>query len=267
MGCYPVFSCADWSRLHLDLAELSPDLVSLVLVTDPFGEFEPRDLPNCFPDLVAPFKEHFVVDLRRPLSLPATDHHRRNLRKALGAVAVELVDQPAELGDEWVRLYHQLIARHEISGLAAFSPAALARQLQVPGMVALRASRGDETVGVTLWCVQGEVGYYHLGAYSEEGYRWRASFALFWRAIESFAERGLRWLSLGAGAGLEANPADGLSRFKRGWATGTRTVYLCGRVYDSERYAALTAANGTQGASFFPAYRAPRSQTEASLRR
>ena len=42
-------------------------------------------------------------------------------------------------------------------------------------------------------------------------------------------------------------------RFKRGWATGTRTAHFCGRVLDPERYAQLAGAAAT---SYFPAYRA-----------
>ena len=35
MGCYPLFICDDWSRLYSDLDEISNELVSLVVVTDP----------------------------------------------------------------------------------------------------------------------------------------------------------------------------------------------------------------------------------------
>ena len=40
MGCYPLFACQDWSQLHLDLEEVGSELVSLALVTDPFGEYD-----------------------------------------------------------------------------------------------------------------------------------------------------------------------------------------------------------------------------------
>jgi hypothetical protein len=260
MGCYPLFACADWSRLRSDLDELPEGLVSVVLVTDPFGAFAPGDLRECFPDRLSLFKEHLVVDLGLPAGTLGTAHHRRNVRKALASLEIERHARPAELSGEWARLYAQLVARHAIGGPAAFSPASLARQLRVPGLVALRALRGEETVGMTLWFVQGDVAYYHLAAYSEEGYRRRASFGLFFRAIESFAEQGLRWLDLGAGAGAEPDPADGLVRFKRGWATTTRTAYLCGRICDRPRYVALTAAAGAQATPWFPAYRAAAAQ-------
>jgi hypothetical protein len=151
-------------------------------------------------------------------------------------------------------LYRGLIERHRIRGIPAFSPTALARQLAVPGMTVWRARREGETVGATLWLQRGDVAYYHLGAYAEAGYRSRASFALFWSAIESFAAMGVRRLDLGGGAGAGAtSDEDGLARFKRGWATARRPVYLCGRVLDPQTYRRLTESLPPTG--YFPAYR------------
>ena len=81
-----------------------------------------------------------------------------------------------------------------------------------------------------------------------------AAYALYWRAIELFAGR-VRYLNLGAGAGTAAGD-DGLTRFKRGWATESRPSYLAGRVLDAEAYqAAVAAAHREAGGSYFPAYR------------
>jgi lipid II:glycine glycyltransferase (peptidoglycan interpeptide bridge formation enzyme) len=109
---------------------------------------------------------------------------------------------------------------------------------------------------MTLWYVQGDVAYYHLGAYSDRGYALRASFALFWQALELLQAERVRWLDLGAGPGLAADASNGLSRFKRGWATGTQTAYLCGRVFNRARYEQLLRARGRGAADYFPAYRA-----------
>ena len=105
------------------------------------------------------------------------------------------------------------------------------------------------------WFVSGSVAYYHLAAFSDKGYELHASFALFWHAIEIFRAQGLRWLSLGAGAGLDDHPMDGLSRFKRGWSTGTRVTYLCGRIFDRVRYDQIVKSRGIQDHNYFPAYR------------
>src|SRR5690349_16611740 len=62
MGCYPLFACHDWGQLHADLETLAGDLVTLSLVTDPFGAYDYEYLQICF-DVVIPFKQHFVYDL------------------------------------------------------------------------------------------------------------------------------------------------------------------------------------------------------------
>jgi hypothetical protein len=255
MGCYPLFSCGDWSALAQDLDAIGTGLVSLVLVTDPFGDYSEELLLSTFRDLAKPFKEHFVVDLLATPEKFVQPHHQRNARKALGAIAIEKPDPVGLCAQEWSSLYANLVNRHRIKGIAHFSESSFAQQLRVPGALILRATREGRTVGMTWWFVSGGVGYYHLGASSDEGYELRASFGLFWRAIELFRAEGLRWLDLGAGAGVADDPEDGLSRFKRGWATGTRTAYLCGRIFNRDRYDQITVARGIKAASYFPAYR------------
>lgn len=255
MGCYPLFACQDWSQLYADLEDMGKKLISLSLVTDPFGEHDEAYLHQCFRDVVIPFKEHFVIDLSRPMDTFVCGHHRRYTRKALRQLHIERCEDPTQFINEWVDLYAALIERHNIKGILAFSELAFGKQLSVPGIVALRAVSEETTVGMLLWYVQGEVGYYHLGASSATGYELRASFAMFWSAIEYFAANGLRWLNLGAGAGVKSNGTDGLSRFKRGWSTGTRTAYFCGRIFDQARYAEIVKVKGIPTISYFPAYR------------
>ena len=254
MGCYPLFACHDWSRLSDDIENLSDELVSLVLVTDPFGGYTKESLRSTFKDLVVPFKEHFLVDL---VATPETfihAHHRRNARKALEVILVETCSA-ADSIEEWISLYANLVARHAIRGIARFSDLSFKLQSKVPGNVMLRATHKGQTVGMTWWFVSAGVGYYHLGAYSAAGYELRASFALFWRAIELFGKDGLSWLDLGAAAGVASDDQDGLSRFKKGWSTETRTAYLCGRIFDQNRYSQLVEAKGVAPADYFPAYR------------
>jgi hypothetical protein len=255
MGSYPLFACRDWSGLGEDLAGLEGDLVALSMVTDPFGDYREADLWHWFEDRVVPFKEHFVVDLSASPKRQLHPHHRRNVAKARRYVAAERCTDPVGVLDEWVALYANLVRRHRIRGVATFSKRSFAMQLRVPGLVAFRAVDGAETIGMTLWYATGDVAYYHLGAYSERGYEVGASFALFSHAIEHFAAVGLAWLDLGAGAGLDSDRADGLARFKRGWSTGTRTAYFCGRVFSPDRYAAIAEARAARGSGYFPAYR------------
>ncbi len=247
-GCYPLFSATNWVGLGSDLSSID-DLVSLVVVADPFGDYTVETLRDCFPDLLVNYKEHYVIDLE---NLTIAPHHARNIRKA--RVEVELCPQPEIFTNDWLRLYANLVNRHAIQGIAAFSPSSLSAQLQVPGMVMFRAVMNAETVGIVLWYSQGDVGYYHLAAYTDEGYQNGASFALFAQAIAYFKTR-LRWLNLGAGAGVTNDGSDGLTRFKSGWASGTRTAYLCGRIFDHAAYQSLVQKRRIVGEGFFPLYR------------
>jgi Acetyltransferase (GNAT) domain len=254
MGCYPLFACGDWGLLADDVEKLGKELISLVLVTDPFGDYTEASLRRTFKDLVKPFKEHFIVDLTAKPETFIHSHHRRNARKTLEAISVETCSV-ADSIDEWISLYANLLARHDIHGIARFSNSSFARQSKAPGAVMLRATSEGQTVGMTWWFVAEGVGYYHLGAYSDAGYKLRASFGLFSRAIELFRAEGLRWLDLGAGAGVASDGQDGLSRFKRGWSTDTRTAYLCGRIFNPGRYAEIVKAKGVGSTDYFPAYR------------
>jgi hypothetical protein len=254
MGAYPLFACPDWSALPADLEDLDPELVSLTLVLDPFGAHDERLRAACFPDLRRAFKEHFVADLRLDPQAFVSKDHRRKSRQSLRRLEVERVESASERLDDWVQLYDQLIARHDISGAQAFSRRSFAGQLEVPGIVAYRASDRGETVGMLLWYVREQVASYHLGASSARGYELRSAYALMWSALEDLRSRGARWAHLGGVAGLADDETDGLTRFKRGWSTGTRTAWLCGRIIDRGAYDELT--RGLEASDFFPRYRA-----------
>lgn len=257
MGCYPLFICDDWSKLIEDVRVIENErrVVCLYVVTDPFGEYDYNLLKESFQDVAFPFKKHFIADLCQPAETFVCSHHRRYARWARRRLVTEKLETPINFLEDWVSLYSNLTERHAITGVQKFSPDSFREQLQVPGLVALRAIHEKETVGIVLWYLQGEVAYYHLGAYSPTGYRLRASFAIFWEAIRYFRSAGVRWLSLGGGAGISKEGSDGLSRFKRGWSTGTRSTYFCGRIFDRDLYTELTEVTGKTNTEFFPAYR------------
>ena len=254
MGCYPIFACEDWSRLEADLDQLE-GLISLSLVTDPFGDYTEEILQQCFPNLVSPFKQHFVIDLSQAYETFVVSHHRRNVLKALRKVTVEECTNPPAVLDEWIDLYGNLIRRHNIAGIRAFSRESFAKQLSVPGIQVFKAGHAGTTVGLILWYAQGNRSYYHLASYNDLGYELGASFALFDYSIQYFAERGFEWLSLGADSGVENSHESGLSRFKAGWSTGTRTAYFCGKVFDQTKYNELVLARKVPTVDYFPAYR------------
>jgi hypothetical protein len=252
-GCYPLFACRDWSRLGEEVERLG-DLVSLVLVTDPFGDFDLEDLRRDFDD-VRVFKPHYVIDLTVPVERIANRHHRYYARRALRDLEIERQPRPADLLDGWTELYGVLVERKGLRGIHAFSRDVFAMQLEVPGAILLVARLAGELVGADWYYVNGPVAYRHLAASSPEGYQVNASYALQWRAIELLAELGVRWLDIGGAPGVAEQPDDGLLRFKKGWSTHTHPTYLATRVLDRGRYEELSRdAGGANG--YFPAYRA-----------
>ena len=252
-GCYPLFCCGDWTRLPQDLAGLATQLVSFTLVTDPFGRFNLSDLQRTF-DLVRPYKQHYVRDLANDSRVVAPRRHRRNTAHAARALTLSRVDEPGAFADEWVSLYRQLVERHGLIGLPAFSRRSLEGQLTVPGLRMFSATADGRVVGLHLWYVQDDVAYGHLGATSALGYELMASYALYAFAVDQLRAE-VRWLALGGVAGdADNDEADGLSRFKRGWATGTRQVYLCGKVLQPDAYRRL-AGEAPADVEYFPAYR------------
>jgi hypothetical protein len=254
MGCYPLFSCTDWRGLRADIDELARDLVCVSLVTDPFASVSSDELLDCFKYRVVPFKSHFVADMRRSPDKFVTQHHRHYARKARSLVDVERCEDPGRFLEEWLVLYSNLIERHRLKGIKAFSRRAFAEQLNTPGMVMLRAIHEGRAVGAHLWYAHGDVLHSHLTACSPRGYELMASYALHSFALETFAGEA-RWINFGAGAGLDSRGTDGLTKFKRGWATETRTAYFCARILDSRIYSELLVAAGQPDENYFPGYR------------
>ena len=167
------------------------------------GVNEP-ELRRAFPDHVVPFKRHHVRDLDQPVEPPA--HHRRHIRRASEAVEVEVCAEPVQYLDDWAGLYAGLVERHGLTGMRAFSRAAFRRQLELAGMVAVRAERDGETVGMALWLEDAPNAYYHLAAYSQAGYEVSASYALFAAAFERLRELGVRRVELGGADARRPDP-------------------------------------------------------------
>ncbi len=254
MGCYPLFSCQNWSELHADLEQIGDDLVSLALVPDPFGEYDVGYLQRCFRDVVIPFKEHYVMDLSLPLQDIVGRRHRKNARRALRKIEIEVCEEPSEFLETWMALYQCLIERHNISGIRAFSRDAFAEQLCTPGAVVLRASHHGAVVGAQLYMVTGDVVHCHLDAVDQAGYDMGAIYALDYHSIGYFRGKA-RWLNLGGGAGIHNDGTDGLTLYKRGWTNETRTVHFCGRILNRGRYEEVVNARGLTEGGYFPAYR------------
>lgn len=244
-GPYPMTPFPPGADIVGGLDALSKEgLACVVLVGDPLATPPPAD---AF-DLFRPFKTHHLV---RPARYAPSKHHRAEIRRSLARCAVERVSL-AEVLPTWTALYGGLIDRHAICGPAAFSPGYFRYVAQMPELVALAARVERRIVAMGLWFAHGDVAYNHLGASSPEGYAVGAGYALYDAAITHFGDRHV--INLGGAAGGRDDPADGLARFKRGFADGAVQAHLYGKVLDPARYARLSAGVETE---YFPAYRDP----------
>ncbi|MBN9319491.1 MAG: GNAT family N-acetyltransferase [Caulobacterales bacterium] len=249
LGAYPMTPMAADAALKEGLASLAEEgLVSVVLVPDPLASPPRSDLAAAF-SLCRPFKTHFVVD-RTMGEFAPNKHHRQEIRRALRRCRVETVSL-AEHAATFAGLYGELIARHDIRGVAAFSDAYFVALADDARMTAFAAVVEEEIAAMTIWFEHEGVAYNHLGASNAAGYRAGANYALYDAAIAHFA--GADRLNLGGSAGATDDPNDGLAFFKRGFANAEAQALLCGAVLDQAAYDALTAGRPTTG--FFPAYR------------
>lgn len=253
MGCYPLFACRDWSKLSEDMKQVASDLVSLVFVAEPFADI-PSGLEEHF-DFVRPFKTHYVADLSYSLESLVNPRHRSQARKSLTIMDVEICHEPAKYLDDWVLLYDNLIRRHNISGISAFSYRSFEIQLNTPGMIMALGRCEGEIVGAMLALVRGQVAYTHLSACSKRGYKTNASCGILWKLLTCLQQQGVRYLDNGGVAGIKDDQRNGLAHFKRGWSNDRRTVYLYGRVLNREKYESLCRRNKIASTDYFPAYR------------
>ncbi len=253
-GCYPLFACLNWKKLNEDIEHLGSELVSLVLVSDPFSAFVPSYMEHCF-DFVKPFKKHYVADLGHPLESVINQHHRKRSRKLLDKMEVEVCQKPSKYLDEWIQLYDNLIRRHNIKDNRIFSRKCFKTQLEIPGMVMVLCRCEGEIVGAALVLINGEYAYGHLSACSNKGYQIGASYGIKWTTLAYLRDQGIRYFDMGGAAGFKDDSHNGLAKFKRGWSNDQRTVYLCGRVFDRGKYESLCQRGETHNNDYFPAYR------------
>lgn len=247
MGCYPLSPIAPGSSLSHDFAALKAQgIVSLVWVADPFFSPPAEALKHVF-DHVLPYKEHYVHDFSK--GGYDSRNHRYKVNRSLKSVEVRWIDLPDHL-DTWWGLYRALIAKHDITGIQAFSREYFAALCALKPFM-FGAFNNGELVSAKLCFVHQGYAYCHLVVSSEEGYRLRAAYALYDYALKHFAAAGMKAYDMGAGAGV-TSASEGLAQFKRGFSNTLVTCHLYGKILDTERYAELSQGRKT---AFFPAYR------------
>jgi hypothetical protein len=256
MGLYPLQVFGRGSDIGAGLQRLTTEgFVSAAMVPDPLLSAA-GELARHF-EVCRPFKAHYLIDPAAGTFSPSK-HHRDRIRRGQRRCEVRQVVLAEHL-DAWTELYAGLIARHSVTGAAAFSQDYFSMLAGEPAVAAFAAFVDGACAGMTLWFAAQGVVYNHLTAANAAGYANGANFALYGAAIEHFEGHGV--VNLGGGAGL-SDSDDGLVAFKRGFANSEVTAHICGAVLDATRYAELSAGRG--GHAYFPAYRGPRTVARAA---
>lgn len=193
-------------------------IASVALVTDPMWSPDPDALREAF-DACRPFRENYLVD--REAEVHVGKRHRNRINRARRAGRVGEVALAEHL-DRWLALYGENVENRQIR--QPFGRAYFERLAEMSSLRTIAVLVGEEIVTMTLWLEHEDTLYFHESASSVTGNRVSAGYAAFTHAIES---AGARYVLLGGSAALRDDPLDGVAMFKRGFANGSATSYLC----------------------------------------
>lgn len=253
MGPYPLFFCEHWHSLIDDLKSVQGELVSVSFVIGPFSEIS-RDQYEDYFDIFRPYKDHYYYDSAYPLEETISKNNKKNARKALKSVTVDLVTSPNIDLDEWCDLYSNLIKRHEIKGIRAFSRESFAKQISIPDTLFFRAWHEGKIVGGNLFYIQNDVAYGHLMAQTDEGYQLGAAHAIKWVALNYLTKR-VKYINFGGSTSGKQDALTGLDKFKLGWTNKIGKSYFCGKILNQSLYSDLAMSSDTKNGNWFPVYR------------
>lgn len=253
MGPYPLFFCKNWDLLIGDLKALKDQIISVSLVISPFSVL-PQENFKWYFDQFHKYKAHYILDLSLPLDSSISKNKRRNAIRALREVSVDLVKSPNIDLFEWFDLYQNLIERHHIQGIRAFSRKSFEKQIAIPNTHYFRALYENTVVGGNLFYIHGDVAYAHLSAFTGVGYEKGAPYAIKWVALGHLADI-VRWVNFGGTPDIEMGKKSGLEQFKTGWSNNSKSSYFCGKILNYDLYDQLVRSSNTNHMGFFPAYR------------
>ena len=100
---HPLTVCRDWSAVSGDLVETAAltDVVTVSALSDPLGRVREETLRQAFPDLVRVHAQHYIAELAT--FWPSRDH-RREVRRAMQLVDVDIEESPTDRIDDWATL-------------------------------------------------------------------------------------------------------------------------------------------------------------------
>jgi hypothetical protein len=246
MGPYPLWYGENATKSQMVDCLRAHNAVSFVGVV--LEGRQPKDW-----DYLAPFKTHYVTDLRQ--RSPISKHHQYEVRRAQrGGVDAKIVPLQKHIED-WIYLYARLVERHDMQGLTAFSPTYFQRLALCPEVVTFAAFHNQELLAMHVFAMTDDTLTSHLAASADRGYEMGAMYGVNATALAWAQAQGYRAVNWGGCAGSQ-DQLDGLAKFKQGFSTTTQQSYIAGVIGLPEVYTQLCAAKTALNQPiFFPRYR------------
>lgn len=223
VGARPFASLDPGCDLEAGLDHLrQAGVTSVSLVTDPLWGAERAELARAF-DVCRRFKEIYLVDTASEPRI--SKRHRNRIKNARKAAEVREISLAEHL-ERWFALYSRNVANRKIP--QPFTNAHFEHISRLPGLRTVAVLIDGEIATITMWLPYQDTLYFHDAASSEAGHATEASYVAFAHVVEHFDD--CRYIFLGGAADFFDDPLDGLARFKRGFANGSNTSYLCSSI-------------------------------------
>jgi len=112
-------------------------------------------------------------------------------------------------------------------------------------------------INSAIFFLSGDIAHYHLSAYDENFMNLNGSYFLLDKVMDIAKELGCKYLMLGGG---RTNlPDDSLLQFKKKFSDGCLKFYICGKVFNREKFAKYNSLwerdNPTTKTGYFLKYR------------
>lgn len=235
------------------------DHVSATLILSPLFDlpYGVSDLKERDWDIIKDYKEHYIVDLSKPIWM-ASDHWDKVRTFAKTGYEVSMrVLYPHNVVDyarRFHKLYQTLVKKRGIEGVTNFSEQSIIRQFQVPGLLVFEVldERGDPMAIRTFYLDGQDNCYFHLGAASHKAFAKAPghSQAIHYEAITYLKQLGLSKLVLGS---IPDVGGEGLRSFKQGFSNmETKTNLIVMKVLNQDIYDKLVSSRNTE---YVPPYR------------
>lgn len=139
--------------------------------------------------------------------------------------------------DDFIKLYEETMSKNNATNFFSYDINYYNNLLKLPeNEVSLHGvfDKNDQMVSCAIGLIQGEYGFYHLGASNQSASKYGAGNLVLFDLARGFMAKGVKFFNVGGGR--TTTPDDALFKFKRNNGTSTDSFFIGKRVIDSESY-------------------------------